>query len=134
MSNSTRARTKFVVAKELQGAHDSAVTAIAISLDGRLFASGGRDQHLRLYKTSSAKLTRDYVVGSSVRAIAWHPDPNYITYATEGCVTTLYLGGTVNLCTACREQAYSSNADVQQGSRQLPPHHGKLHSQSLRPI
>ncbi|KAJ7638274.1 WD40-repeat-containing domain protein [Roridomyces roridus] len=87
----TESHPNFVQTKQLKGAHAQPITAIAISRDGRLFASGGRDRRLRIYKTASSRPIWEFGVGSAVRAIVWHPDSTLITYATEGCVTTLRI-------------------------------------------
>ncbi|KAJ7303054.1 hypothetical protein DFH08DRAFT_826038 [Mycena albidolilacea] len=72
----------FVKAAQLV-IHRDPINTIAISCDGRLFASGGNVRSLQELKC--------FRVLSPVRAIVWHPmQPKFMTYGmASGAVSTL---------------------------------------------
>ncbi|KAF8208470.1 WD40-repeat-containing domain protein, partial [Mycena galopus ATCC 62051] len=71
--------------------HRDPINTIAISCDGKLFASGGDDGFLLIFNAKSLRELKRFRVPSPVRAIVWHPaQPEFVTYGTaSGVVSTL---------------------------------------------
>jgi WD40 repeat protein len=80
----------FVKAAQLV-VHRDPINTIAISCDGKLFASGGDDGFLLIFNAKSLRELKRFRVPSPVRAIVWHPaQPEFVTYGTaSGVVSTL---------------------------------------------
>ena len=55
-------------------AHDGWIHALAVSLDGKMIATGGRDRTIRITSPDDGKTVRVLSAGEDVLALAFHPD------------------------------------------------------------
>jgi WD40 repeat protein len=69
--------------------HDGQVWAVAFSPDGRLLASGGGDETIRLWETGRYQLLHQLPLGRPIQTIAWAA--NLLAIGTGGSVLTLEL-------------------------------------------
>jgi WD40 repeat protein len=79
--------------------YSSAVRAIAVSPDGKLFASGGTDGALRI-REMNGRLIRSNRVTFKILSLAYRPDNRHIAVGGEDGILQLWDGeGTAEICT-----------------------------------
>lgn len=75
-------------------AHDSNINAVAISPNGKLIASGGKDKKLFIWDiTDLRKPSSEYDAGSTINQIAFHPLLHWVAAATENEIRIWQIDG-----------------------------------------
>ena len=73
-------------------AHESRVTAVAVSRDGKLMATGGDDRQVKLWRASSGERVAEFKfeATSGVADLAFSPDGTHLAVVTDDKALRLY--------------------------------------------
>jgi WD40 repeat protein len=105
--------------EELQLPHDSLVNGVAISDDGRLLATAGRDGIVRLFEVPSGYELDSMAHTLSANGVAFSPDGKLLVTASDDRTSRVWAVAPGNLLTeACG--AVSRNLSAEEWQRYLP--------------
>ena len=105
--------------EELQLPHDSLVNGVAISDDGRLLATAGRDGIVRLFDLPSGHEAASMAHTLSANGVAFSPDGKLLVTASDDRTARVWAVAPGNLLAeACR--AVSRSLSAEEWQRYLP--------------
>ncbi len=64
--------------------HTNKINALAWSPDGKVIASGGNDQTIQIWESTSGKELHTFSKEGKVSALAWSPDEKYLAWVSKG--------------------------------------------------